>query len=37
MTRSFKHIMKGRTVNIGIKKALCESITVPTMMFVSET
>ncbi len=30
-------MMKGRTVNMEIKKALHDSITVPTLMYVSET
>ncbi len=30
-------MMKGRTVNMEIKKALCDSITVPTLMYASET
>ncbi len=31
------HMMKGRTVNMEIKKALSDSITVPTLTYVSET
>ncbi len=30
-------MMKGRTVNMEIKKAICDSITVPTLDVLSET
>ncbi len=34
---SFGHMMEGRTGNMKIKKALCDSIIVPTLTLASET